>query len=166
MSLKWKKNQSWIITVWSERKTLLQNKSRIRHEGFRQSVRGSGRCYSICLKSKPQLSQPACVQLWLAFHPTASPNGTCSTAALTQQSCTVFIKHSEHDSCPYWVICLILCLFFWAQMICRTWSVPCILSWNSPLWPMVSHHTQKSTKLTFSFVGLWRVSLLSASSRL
>lgn len=75
---------------------LLKNKSIIRHgqtEG--KSVnRGSGHCCSICWKSKPQFKQPVWVQPWLAFYPTAS-YGTCNTAALTQQPCTVpFIKHS------------------------------------------------------------------------
>lgn len=32
-------------------------------------------------------------------------------------------------------------LFLLAQMTCLTWHVPCTLSWNSPLWLMVSHYT-------------------------
>lgn len=110
--------------------------------------RGSGHGCGICLKSRPQFdgcrNQTAWVQLWLAFHPTARPYGTL------QSSYSIMHRPKHTDMTGYYhsTESLKLVSFLFAQMIYPTWSVPCTLSSNSPLWRTVSHFTvHQSTKV-------------------
>lgn len=91
-------------------------------------------------------------------------------ADLIQHLAFSLIKHSV--SCLHWRVCHSSCICreiktWWdnhsteslkyfscllAQMIYPTWSVPFTLSWNSPLWLMVSHYYLHYTH-SFSLSG-------------